>query len=66
MTVTEYLAQKFYTPEEAAPVMHLKLRTVRAMIRTGKIKTARGKTKLIPECAIAEYLGMELAANGRQ
>ena len=59
MTPAEYLAQKFYTPAEAAPLMQLKLRTVRAMIRTGKLKTSLGKTKLISETEIARYLGME-------
>lgn len=66
MNATEYLSQPFYSPAEAAPLMRVTLRTLRSLIRTGKIKTAKGKTKLISETEIARYLGFDPVANGRQ
>lgn len=63
MSTAEFIAQKFYTPTEAAPLLRVSLRTVRSLIRTGEIKTGKGKTKLISEGEIARYLGSE---TGRQ
>ena len=66
MSTAEYVAQKFYTPTQAAPLMRISLRTLRSLIRTGKIRTSKGKTKFIAESEVARYLGMEEVANARQ
>ena len=66
MSTTEYINQTFYKPSDAAPKMGVSLRTLRSLIRTGKIKTSKGKTKLIAESEIARYLGFDPVANGRQ
>lgn len=55
----------FYTPEEAAEILRLSVRTVYEYLRGGKLKchilsdTARGKYRRVSKAAIQELLGIE-------
>lgn len=63
MKPAEYLAQRFYTPAEAAPMLGIKTATLWKRIRLGKVKAGVGHRRLIAESEIARLLGLEQRDN---